>query len=306
MNRPGGGVDGRMNLQKYEAFLKTVECGSFTRAAQALGYTQSGVSHTVSSLEEDWGVALLVRDRAGVRLTSEGERLLPLVRRICRMQEELAGEVEALHGLESGLIRIGTFSSVAVHWLPHMIKAFHAEYPKVDFELLYGDYTEIEGWAAEGRVDFGFLRLPAGSGFEKLESVFLREDRLLAVLPEGHPLAGCGRFPVSQLAEEPFILPDVGLDNDVEAIFRAAGIRPNVRFTAKDDYTIVSMVESGLGISVLPELVMRRTSYRVVRKELDPPAVRRLGVVLRSLRAASSATRRFLGGLQGQGARYLD
>ena len=65
-------------------------------------------------------------------------------------------QIEDLHDIQSGIIRIGTFSSVATHWLPYMIKFFKQDYPGIDFELLLGDYTEIESWIIQGRVDFGF------------------------------------------------------------------------------------------------------------------------------------------------------
>jgi DNA-binding transcriptional LysR family regulator len=280
-----------LNIQKYEAFLKTVEYGSLTKAARELGYTQSAISHMLNALEKEWGVTLLTRDRSGVDITSDGLQLLPLVRNICNANRELITKIGELHGLESGIIRIGTFTSVSVHWLPNMIKTFQSEYPKIDFELLHGDYTEIENWIMEGRADCGFLRLPTRAG---LESIFLEQDRLMVILPEQHPLADCKHFPISKLSDEPFILLEVGSENEITEIFETNGIRPNVRFTARDDYAIISMVESGLGISILPELVLHRTPYKIVKKELDTPAYRKLGIVLKDTRHASPAVKRFL------------
>jgi len=280
-----------MSIQKYEAFLKTVEMGSFTKAAQALGYTQSGISHMLNALEKEWNLTLLSRDRSGVSITSDGLRLLPFVQNICNAHCELINKIGNLHGLESGLIRIGTFTSVAVHWLPNMIKTFQKEYPNIDFELLHGDYTEIENWIATGRADCGFLKLPVRAG---LESIFLEQDRLMVILPEQHHLADCKSFPIDKLSDEPFILLEVGSENEITDIFEANGIRPNVRFTARDDYAIISMVESGLGISILPELVLHRTPYKIVKKELSTPAYRKLGIVLKDTRYASPAVKRFL------------
>ncbi len=280
-----------MNIQKYEAFLKTVEYGSLTKTARELGYTQSAISHMLNALEKEWGVTLLTRDRSGVSITSDGLQILPLVRKICNTNRELITKIGELHGLESGIIRIGTFTSVSVHWLPTMIKTFQNEYSKIDFELLHGDYTEIENWIMEGRADCGFLRLPTSTD---LESIFLKQDRLMVILPDQHPLADCEHFPISKLSDEPFILLEVGLENEITELFEANGIRPNVRFTARDDYAIISMVESGLGISILPELVLHRTPYKIVKKELDIPAYRKLGIVLKDTRHASPAVKRFL------------
>jgi DNA-binding transcriptional LysR family regulator len=116
----------------------------------------------------------------------------------------------------------------------------------------------------------------------------------MVILPEQHHLADCEYFPINKLSDEPFILLEVGSENEITDIFEANGIRPNVRFTARDDYAIISMVESGLGISILPELVLHRTPYKIVKKELNTPAYRKLGIVLKDTRYASPAVKRFL------------
>ncbi len=113
-----------MSIQKYMAFVKTVECGSFTKAAELLNYSQSGISRMIHDLEKEWNVVLLERSKSGVRLTSSGQKLLPHAENVCREYEKLQSEVDELKGLKSGLIRIGTFSSVATHWLPNIIREF--------------------------------------------------------------------------------------------------------------------------------------------------------------------------------------
>ena len=133
-----------MNIQKYIAFIKTVEYGSFTKAAEMLNYSQSGISRMINDLEKEWGVSLLERGRSGVRLTSDGLKLLPFAKSMCSEYRKLQTQVEELNGLKSGLIRIGTFSSVATHWLPKIISRFQKDYPNIDYELLLGDYAEIE------------------------------------------------------------------------------------------------------------------------------------------------------------------
>ncbi len=280
-----------MNIQKYMALIKTVEYGSFTRAAEALSYSQSGISRMIHDLEKEWNVTLLERGRAGVRLTSDGLKLLPYAKNVCTEYMKLQMQVDELNGLQSGLIRIGTFSSVATHWLPNIIKEFQKDFPNIDYELLLGDYTEIEEWILEGRVDCGFLRLPA---HPDLETVFLEQDRLLVILPESHPLANCGRFPVPALCDDPFMLLEKGAKAEISEIFERCGLTPKVHFTTWDDYAIMSMVESGLGISILPELILKRTPYHIVAKELEIPAYRSIGLALRDKKSASLAVKRFL------------
>ncbi len=280
-----------MNIQKYLAFVKTVECGSFTKAATLLNYSQSGISRMINDLEREWQISLLERGHTGLRLTSDGLQLLPYAKSICLEYEKLQTQINELHGLESGLIRIGTFSSVATHWLPNIIKAFQKKYPNIAYELLLGDYTEIESWILEGRVDCGFLRLPANPS---LETIFLEQDRLLVILPENHPLANCDRFPVEALCNDPFMLLEKGAKAEISEIFELHHLEPMTHFTTWDDYAIMSMVESGLGISILPELILQRLPYRIIIKELEVPAYRRIGIAMKNQKNASLAVKRFL------------
>lgn len=278
------------SIQKYLSFVKTVECGSFTRAAELLNYSQSAVSRMMGDLEREWKVTLLERGRSGVRLTSEGIRLLPYAKKVCDEYRKLQAEVDEINGLKSGLIRIGAFSSVATHWLPNIIREFQKEYPDIDYELLLGDYTEIEAWISEGRIDCGFLRLPLKT---ELEHIFLEQDRLLVVLPEDHPLAAQDKIAVSALCEEPFMLLEKGAKAEVSEIFEKSGVSPKVHFTTWDDYAIMAMVEGGLGISILPELILKRTPYRIAARELEIPAYRNIGLAWREKGETSPVLRKF-------------
>lgn len=280
-----------MNILKYMAFIKTVEYGSFTKAAEILNYSQSGISRMINDLEKEWRITLLERNRAGVKLTSDGSRLLPFAKSLCDEYQKLQMQVDDLHGVQSGLIRIGTFSSVATHWLPNIIKAFQKDYPGIDYELLLGDYTEIEEWISEGRVDCGFLRLPTKPEFE---TIFLECDKLLAILPENHSLAQCDKVSISELCHEPFMLLEKGAKAEVSEIFEKNGLSPRVHFTTWDDYAIMSMVESGLGIAILPELILKRVPYRIITKELTVPAYRNIGLALRDKKTVSLAVKRFI------------
>ncbi len=280
-----------MYIQKYMSFVKTVEYGSFTKAAEIMNYSQSGISRMIADLERDWKVTLLERGNGSVKLTSDGLKLLPFAKNLVDDFERLQTEVNELHGIQSGMIRIGTFSSVATHWIPNMIAEFQKNYPYIEYELLLGHYADIERWILEGRVDFGFLRLPTHSGFE-IE--FLHKDKLFVVLPENHPLADCEIFPVKALEQDPFILLEKNEKAEISEIFELNHIKPNVRFTTVDDYAVMSMVEKGLGISILPELILKRIPFHIVTKELDVPAYRDIGVAVKNRKTASLAVKRFL------------
>jgi DNA-binding transcriptional LysR family regulator len=280
-----------MNIQKYIAFVKVAEFGSFTKAAEVLDYTQSGISRMINDLETEWGVSLFERGRAGINLTSDGLKLLPQLKRIYNEHEILMTLIEDLHDMKSGIIRIGTFSSVASHWLPNIIRIFKKDYPKIDFELLLGDYAEIESWISNGRVDFGFVRLPSKAEFE---TIFMEQDRLLVVIPQNHPLANCEKFPINELLNSPFMLLEKGAKADISEIFEKHHISPQVNFTTWDDYAIMSMVENGLGISILPELILQRIPHKILAKELEVPAFRNIGIAMREQKSLSLASTKFL------------
>ena len=224
-------------VMKYMAFIKTVECGSFTMAAKLLGYSQSGISRMINDLESEWGVTLLIRSRSGIQLTADGTSLLPFARNVCEDYRKLRMQIDDLTGLHKGLIRIGTFSSVATHWLPRIIKRFCRDYPNIEYELLLGDYSEIEQWILQGRVDCGFLAR-TGTGGE-LDMSVLESDELMAVLPEDHRYADTDKFPVEELCKEPFILLEKGKNSEVGDFLSHYGLNPDIRFTTWDDYAIM-------------------------------------------------------------------
>ena len=90
----------------------------------------------ISDIEKEWNLTLLERGKAGVFLTSQGEKLLPFIQSLCREYDALTEQVDELSGLHTGLIRIATFSSIATHWIPNIIKHFQADYPGIDYDSL--------------------------------------------------------------------------------------------------------------------------------------------------------------------------
>lgn len=279
-----------MSIKKYEVFLKTADLGSFTKDSEVLGYTQSAISHIITGLEDELGLKLLARDRFGVRLTAEGEAILPAIRTVCQENQEVLRQAAQFHGLEVGEVRIGTFLSVSVHLLPQLLHTFSHRHPNITFELLQGSYEDIQRWLGEGRIDIGFLRLPVSGHFD---CTLLLEEKILAIFPEDQAPEG-DRFPLKDLSQAPYILCPDSLDNETRDLFRKVPFTPKITYSAKDDYAVMAMVEQGLGMSILPELLLKRTPYRLVKRELDPPATRQIGVVCKSVQALSPAARQFL------------
>ena len=286
---------GAPHISQYQAFIKTIELGSLTKAAEALGYTQSGVTHLLDSLEKDCGLLLLLRDKSGVSITSEGRQLLPFFQAICGESHRMDEKINEIHRLESGLVRIGTFNSASAQWLPGIISKFRRDYPKIQFELHHGTNVQNMAWAENGRVDCSFVILPSVG---RLQTIFLRRDPIVAVLPEKHPLCKLPSFPISELAKQPYVELYEGVEDEMSAVFTTNHITPNTQFVESDDYAVIAMVEQGLGVSVLPQLVLRGNPRRVVQKELEIPAYRDLGVAFRDKRLLTNSARVFLAYVQ--------
>ncbi|MED3910589.1 LysR family transcriptional regulator [Peribacillus simplex] len=277
-------------MNSYYAFIKTIETGSFTKAAEELGYTQSAISQMVHSLEEELSTTLILRSRKGITLTPDGEEFLPYIRKICNSHRELTEKHKEMEGLQSGLIRIGTFSSVTCHWIPGLIKDFKELYPTVHFELQQGNYTEISNWIKEGSVDFGFVN----SNVTDLTTIPLQEDEMLAVMPVDHPLASSTKVSLKELLKDPYILLDEGVINEPLIIFKQYNFEPDTQYRVYDPYAIMSMIEKELGISILPKLLLNKCSYNIVTKAISPSITRTITLAYKDKRVLPIASRYFI------------
>jgi len=275
-----------MDTVKYKLFMLTAERSSLSLAAAELGYSQSAGSHMLNTLEQELGFSLLIRSRAGVRLTDAGTRLLPRVREMLAAEERLQQTAADILGMDEGTVRVGSFTSVATHWLPGIIKSFGEKYPRIRFQLLNGDYYDVDQWLKEGKIDIGFVRLPAPEGCEVIP---LAADRLLAVLPEDHRFAGRESYPLSEIGRDDFISLRASSAQDAMDAIRGAGAKAKIRYTTTDDYAIIAMVRQGLGISILPELLLEGHRDGIRTLELDPPSSRTIALAYRADAAGPAA-----------------
>ncbi|MFJ8260009.1 LysR family transcriptional regulator [Peribacillus asahii] len=278
-------------MNSYYAFIKAIETGSFTKAAEELGYTQSAISQMVHSLEEELSTTLILRSRKGITLTPDGEEFLPYIKNICNSHRELIEKHKEMEGLQSGLIRIGTFSSVTCHWLPGLIKDFKEQYPTVHFELHQGNYTDISNWIKEGSVDFGFVNSNAVSN---LTTIPLQEDEMIAVLPINHPLAAYRKVSLKDLTNGPYILLDEGVINEPLVIFKQNDLEPNIDYRVYDPYAIMSMIEQELGFSILPKLLLNKCPYNIATKAISPSIVRTISLAYKDKKVLPIASRYFI------------
>ncbi|MBR5329422.1 MAG: LysR family transcriptional regulator [Firmicutes bacterium] len=278
-------------MNRYIAFCHVVETGSFCKTADQMGYSQSAVSQMIRSLEQEIGTPLLIRSKGSVELTFEGKELYPLIRSVVNNYRVLQEKTKELQGKISGEIRIGTIASVSNFWLPKMIKEFQNRYPESRFTLLQGEYTTISEWVKNGEVDFGFSNMEAVSGLTKIP---LYTDEMMAVLPQTHPLSKKKAIPLAELVKDPYIRLEEGAFNEPMNAFRSLGLEPDVRLNVYDDYTVLAMIEEGLGYSIIPEMNLLRHDYRVVKRSLEPKITRDLCLIYRHFNVMPHMSRIFI------------
>ena len=233
-----------METARCRAFLAAAETGSFSRAAEMLRYTPSGVNQLVTALEKEIGFSLFSRSTKGVALTANGQLLLPVIREILHQEDKLFELSAQMNGLLIGTVTIAAYSSIATHWLPAVIRDFQENYPHVEIKLMEGIWQEVSQWLEERTADIGFLSYQENMPFEWIP---LAEDPMLALLPRNHPLAGADCYPLKRCEQDSFIMPALGCDDDVEALFARNHVDPNIRYTTIENFSAMSMVEQGLG-----------------------------------------------------------
>jgi DNA-binding transcriptional LysR family regulator len=263
-----------MNVSKYKVLLTAVDTGSFSSAARELGYTQSGLTHMMNALEDELGVSILQRGYYGIKLTQAGERILPYIRSLVNSEDALINEIELVKSYGDNIIRIGAFSSMAGTWLPYIVEKFNAEFPDVTVNIQTGTVTELYGGLDEGRFDICF-----GTKNDKYDFKWtvLGKDPFYAILPPDYPIND-SEFPIERFNGTKFLMPGLGFDDDIGAVFSEYGVKPFVTPTYVDDPAIVSMVEHGIGVSMLSKLTLRHNHDGVKVLPIVPSVNRTLSI----------------------------
>lgn len=276
---------------QYEVFLTVVESGSFTKAGEKLGLSQSGVSHNISTLETELGIVLLRRNRNGISLTDAGERVLSHIRQINHYAKLLEQEAALIQGIEVGSIKIATFPSFSSRFLPGLIRNFINKYPGIQIEVYEGGYDDIKSWITSGTADIGFLSLPA----REFETIQLLKDELFVLVPETHRLSTMKLVQVESIHNESFIMPKAGCDVLIKRLFRENNVLPNVIFEIEDNSTIISMVQEGLGITIISEMVIPKNlppNTKVIPIGTD--LYREIGIAIKSIKQAPPSVKKFM------------
>lgn len=283
-----------MDINTYKIFVTVAETNNISYTAEVLGYTQSGVSHSMKRLEKELGLQLFIRDRYGVHLTPIGRDFLQKVRALMSENEKLEQFIYNIKGLEVGSLNIGALSSISVNWLPDIINNFNIEHPNITINLKEGGISDLYNWVSESKVDFTFSSLDIKDNNRNLEFLPISSDKYVAILPNEYNTENMNNFPISKFNGENFIIPDLSYDNSIFEILKKENSKPIFRFSSQNDYSIISMVENGLGLSILPELAIKREKDRLKYLPLEPSYNRKLGIYMKKFKDLSPAAKTFI------------
>ena len=276
---------------RYEIFLKVAELGNITLAADALSYTQSGVSHAIAAMEREAGCTLFHRSKAGVTLTENGKKLLPLVQDLVNKQHSLDQAMDALSNRVAGTLRVGSFTSFTALWMAKLIQGFTQNYPDVKIELTNGTYRDIENGISDGRLDCGFLSSVEN---DPLDFTPLFDDPMLVIMAPDHALAKRKSLPLQDLKRYPLISQFQGSDHDVQQIFRRAKMRPKTKYILDDDISVMGMVSQDEGIALMPEMMLTTAAFDLAAIPLKPQQHRTIGLATPPIKETTLLVRTFV------------
>jgi LysR family transcriptional regulator, carnitine catabolism transcriptional activator len=289
-----------ITLRQIRAFLAVADSGAFTRAAELMHVSPSALSTLVKELEEQIGLKLFYRSTRVVELTEAGAEFRPLARKALADLEAAVYGSQALAQVKRGRVTVAASIVVAATLLPWVMQSFQQKHPGIQCILNDGFEETIRDQVRRGEVDLGVGTLVEDE--PGLSEATLYQDHLIALMPDGHPLADRGSVTWRELAQHPLICmheqsPSRAL---ADAAFESAGLKPVPAFEVAFSSTVISMVAAGMGVAALPVNV-RQLSRRagVQARMLTRPTVKRsLGVYSRSDAELTPAARAFLQHLQ--------
>ncbi|MEK5028587.1 LysR family transcriptional regulator [Paenibacillus sp. FSL M7-1046] len=276
-----------MTLTQLQVLIAVSEHKNFTRAADALGFTQSAVSQMINSLEKELGILLFHRNRRGISTSYIGERMIQHAREILRITSCMREESSASLGLEAGTLRIGVIPSVSAKVLPGLIGSFREQFPQIDIVLFEGSYEEIHSWISGSVIDVGFTTTPD----KELHTFPLLQDQMKVFVSSDSPLKDEPFLTFDQLRGKCFIMVK---DYGIQKLLQAHGNVPNVTFEVRDPATILSMVQERVGVTILPELFMPEVLPKVTAVPLRPAITREVVLAVRDFQYVSPVAAEFI------------
>jgi len=280
-----------METARLRAFIETADKGSVKAAAESLGYTPSAISQLITALEKELEITLFVRSQKGMKLTSEGAEMMPVIRSYLTHEDEIYSFAAELKGITRGRLTIATYPSIATTWLPEIVRRFKSDYPGIQISLMESIKSDIFHHFEQNEADLAFLAYSEPMPYEWIP---LTTSNIIAAIPENHQYAGADKYPIHECENEDFILGSWGREMEIIEILEKNNVHPEIKYTTYDTPATLAMVRMGLGVSFVNELSAQFWNEHLVKLPLDPPQTITFGVALPSRESMTGAARKFL------------
>ncbi len=279
-----------MDTEKAKVYLTALKEGSFKAAAEKLGYTTSGISRSIASLEEEAGVRLFTRDRKGVRPSREAAEFIPIFEKLVYQAQLFHDTANKMKGLETGSITIGVSYSAYFRLLAEQIKAFSEMYPDIEIKTVQKTSSELLTLITSHEIDFAIMTKRDG----RFEFHKLIDDPMVACVSKKNPLSKADVFPLEKFGEEPMAVAYPDVETDYRNALEKYGISPNVRYSTSDIFAAYCMVEADLGISLSNKLEVRDFGGNVALLKTEPPINLEIGIMQNDSENMTVAAKEFL------------
>lgn len=264
-----------METDKLTALLETVRMKSIRKAADILGYTQPGLTYTLNSLEKEFGITLLTRNKTGVSLSKNGEELEPYIHAFLNAEQELRNKISELSGQELGTLRIGSFPGVAGSVLPDIIKEFLAQNPQTEVEVKTGVMNLLK-WLEDGTIHLGLVEAGMADGLDWTPLWTAEIGAVVPVSPEFPPNTSVS---IERMIEGPLLLHNMDSMNPFVDLIRKKNVKNKIHLSTSEGFAIIQAVSKGLGISFLPKYYIPQCPDSVQILSIDPPVFQHGGIV---------------------------
>lgn len=267
-----------LDTRRLKVLCEVARRGSFSAAAERLGYTQPAVSRQIATLEAEVGTTLVRRVPQGALLTDAGALLVQRAEEILARLDDAEAELLALAGLEGGRLRLASFASAAASVVPPAIALFRDRHPAVELSIAMADPIDSLPRLRGGELDMALSHDPMCNPGDVLlpgiELVPLFDDPMYVAMPVGHPLADATSLTLTDFATEPWMLATTATCPDSRLFLRAchdAGFEPRIAFQNDDYPAILGFVAAGVGVALIPDMAARGLRDDVLVRDLDPP-----------------------------------
>ncbi len=264
-----------MTLLSYEIFQTIIEQGSFAKAANLLHLTPSAVSHSISSLENEIGFSLFIRNKNGVKLTNAGEQILPYLQQVVKSNQNFLQKISEMKGLNEGSVKLGCVNTVCLSWIPEILKRFSEEFPQIDIEVFQGSYDDVINWTRSGVIDIGIV---SDLVHDNLPFIPLYTEPMVCVTPKNYMPEKTKAIKPEDLKNQPFVIQQDSCDKDVTNFLDKYALSVRANCHILDDQSCIAMVACGAGISIVPKMLADYTSKKVDVYPLSPEQTRTLGI----------------------------